>query len=535
MSEEKEIVVISLFDGMSCGQIALDRLGIKVKEYYASEVDKYAMKATKHNFPNTIHIGDVRNVDVSKLPKADIIIGGSPCTDFSFAGKRKGMSGVDKVVEKIKEVVDPRDTVKTEPELETIEILTLEHYLELKEQGFEFEGQSYLFWEYMRILTAAREKNPDIYFFLENVLMGEKWQRVLTQAIGIHPICINAALVSAQNRERLFWTNIGAEPDGLFGDLACKIPQPKDKGILLKDILQKDVPQKYYLNDKAFSGLDADKIDHDKLTDIPDKSYCIDSRYNKGLAKDYLQFRKRQLIVAMRGRKNEDGKYIQKLEFRDDEKTNTLTSVEKDNLIFTKNYAQWDANGLGNKSQDQRAYYEDGKCGTLGSEGSHSQPKVLIEKDPTNPVQLGNVYDEESNPQAGRVYDPDGKAVTLKSEGGGGGAKTGLYLVGNIDSGYESNGRVYSSDGKSKTLNAGNGGGGEAGQRTGIYLHENSIRRLTPVECCRLQTVPDNYFYDEEGKDIISDTQKYRCLGNGWCVDVIVHIFSYLPFKKYDK
>ena len=249
----EEIVVLSLFDGMSCGQQALDRRGIK-PTYYASEIDKYAIKVTMANYPNTIQLGSVVDVDVSKLKPINLLIGG-PCQSFSFAGKRKGMSTKD-----------------------SIEIFTLDHYLELKSQNFEFEGQSYLFWEYMRILTDIRKYNPDVKFLLENVIMGEKWQRILTTAIGINPIEINSSLVSAQNRRRLFWTNIGAEPDGLFGDLVCKIPQPKDKGILLKDILEENVPEKYFLSDKMIDVITkhgaVDNLDNDK-------SNCILTSYHK--------------------------------------------------------------------------------------------------------------------------------------------------------------------------------------------------------------------------------------------------------------
>ena len=169
--------VLSLFDGMSCGQQALERIGVNVLEYYASEIDKHAIAVTMHNYPNTKQLGSVIDVDGYKLPKIDLLIGGSPCQSFSFAGKRKGMS------------------TKCETE-----ILTLEHYLELKAEGYEFEGQSYLFWEYMRLLN---EVNPK-YFLLENVMMGEKWEKILSKAIGVKPIQINSALVSAQNRERIY-------------------------------------------------------------------------------------------------------------------------------------------------------------------------------------------------------------------------------------------------------------------------------------------------------------------------------------------
>lgn len=121
------MIVLSLFDGMSCGRIALQELGIPIEKYYASEVDKFAIKNTMANFPDTIQLGDVRNIDGRALGHVDMLIGGSPCQSFSFAGKRAGMSTAEKV-----------------------EIYTLPRYLELKAAGVQFEGQSYLFWEYMR-------------------------------------------------------------------------------------------------------------------------------------------------------------------------------------------------------------------------------------------------------------------------------------------------------------------------------------------------------------------------------------------------
>lgn len=166
--------VLSLFDGMSCGQIALRQVGIKYDNYFASEIDKFAIKQTQLNFPNTIQLGSVTEIDVCSLPKIDLLIGGSPCQSFSFAGKRAGMS-----------------TLKHE------EVYTLSRYLELKEQGFKFEGESYLFWEYMRILTGVRIRNSDVKSLLENVEMGCKWEGVLSKAIGLFGVHINSALVSA--------------------------------------------------------------------------------------------------------------------------------------------------------------------------------------------------------------------------------------------------------------------------------------------------------------------------------------------------
>jgi DNA-cytosine methyltransferase len=196
--------VLSLFDGMSCGQIALNRAGIKYDNYFASEVDKYAIQITQKNFPNTIQLGDVSKIDADSLPTIDMLIGGSPCQSFSFAGKRKGMTTKD-----------------------NIEILNFEDYLNLKNQGFEFEGQSYLFWEYIRLLKKVKPK----YFLLENVKMDKKWKNLISEILEVEPIFINSNLFSAQNRQRYYWTNI-------------KVDQIKtENNIVLEDIVDQDLKE----------------------------------------------------------------------------------------------------------------------------------------------------------------------------------------------------------------------------------------------------------------------------------------------------
>ena len=223
--------VLSLFDGISCGQIALERAGIKVDNYYASEICDYSIRITKKNYPNTIHIGDVRNVNADDIRNIDMIIGGSPCQSFSFAGKRDGMVTVEK-----------------------IDITTLEQYLDLKQSGFKFEGESYLFWEYVRLLKEIKPK----YFLLENVKMSKKWKDVISRALGVEPILINSELVSAQSRERLYWTNIP------------NISQPNDKHIYIDNILQMDIKHEYLPKTRLdYTNYDKSKVDKSVFKNTP--------------------------------------------------------------------------------------------------------------------------------------------------------------------------------------------------------------------------------------------------------------------------
>jgi hypothetical protein len=183
------INVLSLFDGMSCGQIALNKANISYNKYFASEIKPHAIKVTQHNFPNTIQLGSVLNVKASNLPKIDLLIGGSPCQDFSSANKEKlGLKG----------------------------------------------EKSGLFYEYLRLL---KECNPK-YFLLENVSMDDYSYESISEMLGTYPTNINSELVSGQLRQRSYWTNIGPESFDLFGNRYSMIPQPRNKKIKFQDLLE---------------------------------------------------------------------------------------------------------------------------------------------------------------------------------------------------------------------------------------------------------------------------------------------------------
>lgn len=204
---DNAITVLSLFDGMSCGQIALRQLGVPIKKYYASEIDKFAIQQTQHNFPNTIQLGDVENwrtwdIDWKSI---DLVLAGSPCQGFSFAGKQLAFD-------------DPR---------------------------------SKLFFVFVDILNHIKRLNPDVKFLLENVDMKRSHMRVISDYCGVFPVNINSNLVSAQNRNRWYWTNVKTKEVGLFGELYSDIPQPKDRRIFVKDVFDKTVDDKYYYTEKA--------------------------------------------------------------------------------------------------------------------------------------------------------------------------------------------------------------------------------------------------------------------------------------------
>ena len=366
--------VLSLFDGISCARVALERVGISVELYYASEVDRYAIQIAQRNYPDTLQVGSAVDLQGHLMTQIDLLIGGSPCQDLSIAKKnRKGLDG--------------------------------------KRSG--------LFWEYIRILKEVKPK----YFVLENVAsMPKEAKEVITKELGVEPIMINAALVSAQNRKRLFWTNIKG------------ITQPEDKGILLKDILEKDVEEKYFLSKKITKYvLNGGTKSYYKKPEInPEKAFPL----NATMAK--------------------------------------MHRAGIDTYISTK------------------------RIGQIGKGG-----------------------------QEDRIYSPEGKSVGLSALGGGRGAKTGLYCVGLIPESIKPKGnylpreRVFSDRGKFRAVST-------VSNQQPWMKQDTIIRKLTPVECERLMTLPDRY---TEG---VSNSQRYKMLGNGFVVDVVAHILKHID-KQLEK
>lgn len=203
--EVKDLMnVLSLFDGISTGRVAVTKAGFDITNYYASEVDKYAKAVAQERHPDTVQLGDVENwrswdIDFGKI---DILLGGSPCQGFSFAGKQL---------------------------------------------NFE-DRRSKLFFEYVDILNEIKAKNPNVIFLLENVKMKKEYQDVISEYLGVEPIEINSALLSAQNRKRLYWTNIKG------------VTQPEDAGILLKDIVHENADLDYAIATAGRSGLPKGRI-----------------------------------------------------------------------------------------------------------------------------------------------------------------------------------------------------------------------------------------------------------------------------------
>jgi len=414
---------------MSCGQIALQRAGIPVEKYYASEIDKYAIQVTMKNYPDTVQLGSITEWENWNIEQPDIIIGGSPCQGFSFAGKQL---------------------------------------------NFEDE-RSKLFFTFVDILKYYKPK----YFLLENVVMKKEYNDVISSILGdiypecvsqgelfrtgrLEPIQINSALVSAQNRNRLYWTNIPG------------VTQPKDKGILLKDIIE------------------------NAMTDR-DKSYCLDANYFKGSSvENYQDKSRRQLVItggAFRGR---NGKPI--IIPENTETPFMLTETRSEHGKETRRKIKQETGKDSTKRDIDSKIYKpnnNGKANCLLTSNADDLSTVFVKTEQRLEI------------------NETGKSDALTSV-----SKDSLCIeVGQADiSGNESNKRVYSIEGKSSCMNTCGGGNREPK----ISIDHVSWRKLTPIECERLQTVPDNY------TNHVSNSQRYKMLGNGWTIDVISHILDFI-------
>ena len=546
------IKVLSLFDGMSCGQIALDQLGIEVDTYYASEIDKYAIEITQKNFPETIQVGDITKLDPKDFADVDLIMGGSPCQGFSFAGKQLAFD-------------DPR---------------------------------SALFFEFIRMLKAIKPK----YFLLENVRMKKEFLDIISQQVsecypeitfGIQPILINSSSVSAQSRQRYYWTNIS------------NIKQPEERGIVLRDILETK-PETFTAMSDKFVKRNGDRdcmidLNKEKASNLSAMEYVKNGRQGDYLACDssgkpkqvgnledikghdilkrvYSEDGKSPTITAHAGKgtvpkietkPKQVGKLIEQVKVRKHE-----VDIPKLQTCILDHYAKCGKNKkeiakeLNDKYSTVEHYFR--KLGSnffcIPSEEHWPQLKKIlgIETNKFDKQIMEFEFRDGVFETKQRVYSDEGKSPTLTH-----GSADKLIQVGVAAdiNGHDILKRVYSPEGKSPTLNACGGGNTEPKVITGgafrgraydkdgkrmdrdgssvanktkqmlelrkddksnaittvgkdsvVVDEELTWRKLTPLECERLQTVPDNY---TEG---VSNTQRYKMLGNGWTVEVIKHI-----------
>ena len=413
------INVLSCFDGLSGGQLALERSGIKVNQYFASEIDKYAIAVAKYNYPNMIHLGDVKKIDTTTLPKIDLMLAGSPCTDLSFAGLGKGL-------------------VKGE--------------------------QSSLFFDWWELVQELKPK----YIFLENVRMKEEYKKQISEILGFEPTAINSSLVSAQNRYRLYWFSVRD------GDTYKAIPisQPEDRGIVLADILEQGLDDSWTLSDQA----------QDRARNNPRSRAFTPEQEKSGalLSNQYKQ------------------------------STDSLYAVA-DGCIQVGETAEI-------KGYDiiKRVYSPEGKAPTLTTmQGGHREPKVattdpkggrIVNRRKVDGVRKDNQLDLPLKPYLEvRADDKTNCISTVQKDN---------VVVSQIRD-------------KSKAVRV--GGRGSYDRHEWDSVDELHWRKLTPKECARLQTVPDNHCimgnFDGVVKPI-SKSQQYKMLGNGWTIDVIAHILE---------
>lgn len=439
--------VVSLFDGMACGMLAILKAGQEVEKYYAYEIDKYAIQTATYNFPQIIECGDVFEADFSKYKDIDFVIGGSPCTYWSIAQKNN------------------RET-------------------EASGLGWE------LFSQYVR---AIREIKPKFFIYENNKSMSNAIRESITETFGFEPICINSALVSAQNRQRLYWVG-KRNDDSTYSKV--DVQQPEDRGILLRDIL------------------------------------------DGAVKKDCKSMIAEPVACRYRGRKDKNGNGYAKYECCEDGKSNTLdTNTTNGSMVAVPTHVQKDsfpaepicptAQGkshtinAGYSKLEVQNWYDR----VYNSDSKKQQHDYIAEtvQGASNQMNVPPSPNDENISQGFRIYDVGGKSVTLKGNAGGAGGKTGLYAIPTefedgvpVKAISQSNGKTYPvytvADGKITIK----------GKDYPIKLQDDYyiIRKLSVAECKRLQTVPEWYEFP------VSNAQAYKMLGNGWTIDVIAHIIE---------
>lgn len=448
--------VLSLFDGMACGMLAMQKAGIEVDRYVAFEIDKYATQTSSHNFPMIEHRGDVFQADFTEFSGFDFLIGGSPCTYWSIA-----------------QSPDKRETTAS---------------------GLGWE----LFSQYVRALHEAK---PKFFIYENNKSMSKAIRESITETFGFEPICINSALVSAQNRQRLYWVG-KRNADGTYSKV--DVQQPEDRGILLRDVLAN--PCSMFGEEK-------------RRPRVAEPVAC-----------------------RCRGRTTKDGKGYAKYECREDNKSNTLdTNTTNGNMVAEPvcvasrgRYSDTDSRSSKTDAPTYQHYEartaksvtQSAQGGGMGAKTGLYAIPVLKVREATRKghieVNCGELFDYEqpnSKTRRGRKMCEKSNCLTTS-------CNFYQYIAYAVE--FNENGEptkaVSKADGKTYTVYEVKSGNITIKGKTypiklvdGYYI----IRKLTVSECKRLQTVPEWYEFP------VSDTQAYKMLGNGWTVDVIAHILKF--------
>ena len=506
--------VLSLFDGMACGVLALLAAGIDIESYDAFEIDKYAIQTTSHNFPFIKHHGDVFGSPFTEFEGVDLLCGGSPCTYWSIAQKNN------------------RET-------------------EASGMGWE------LFSQYVR---ALKEAKPKYFIYENNKSMSNAIRESISSTFGFEPVLINSALVSAQNRQRLYWVG-KRNPDGTYSKV--EVPQPEDRGILLKDILEGGLVDKekaYCLKHQAGNARDYFKKHHTQIKLEPvripkygaeDKSRPVTHGYSKQgcgqLDKNaFPENPNKQLYDYI-------AEPVRIPDYGNPDKARPL------NALYPNNCGGFEHRIWSDKPNKQQVDMiaepvnttKDGKSQTIKAQYQQTSIANICCYTSTygasgvaEPVRVGALprpNGELSTSQSGRVYSVDGKSININAGGGGAGGKTGLYAI-PLETDIVSFAEPCEWDENGKPIKAISYADGKTYQvyqvkdglitikgkqypinlKDGYYI----IRKLTVRECMRLQTVPEWYEFP------VSDTQAYKMLGNGWTVDVIAHILKSINNEK---